>query len=65
MSALLRVLLTGYEPFGGEPENPSALLVRSLARARPPAPGLQLRARVLPVDRRAMPGALAAALRSV
>lgn len=64
MSAPLRVLLTGYEPFGGEPENPSERLVRALARARP-APGLQLRARVLPVDRRAMPAALRAALREV
>jgi pyroglutamyl-peptidase len=64
VSAPLRVLLTGYEPFGGEPENPSELLVRALARARPPA-GLLLRSRVLPVDRRAMPGALQAALRAV
>ncbi len=63
MSQALRVLLTGYGPFGGEPVNPSERLVLALARARPPLPRLQLSAHVLPVDRRAMPAALAAALR--
>jgi pyroglutamyl-peptidase len=59
----LRVLLTGFEPFGGERVNPSERLVRALARAAPPDPRLRLAAVVLPVDRRAMPPALGRALR--
>jgi len=59
----LRVLLTGYEPFGGESVNPSERLVRALARGAPPDPRLRLAAVVLPVDRRAMPPALLRAVR--
>jgi len=59
----LRVLLTGFEPFGGEPVNPSERLVHALARGAPPDARVRLAAVVLPVDRRAMPPALARALR--
>jgi len=59
----LRVLLTGFEPFGGEPVNPSQSLVTALARRAPPDRRLRLLAAVLPVDRRRMPEALARAVR--
>ncbi|MBL9141063.1 MAG: pyroglutamyl-peptidase I [Phycisphaerae bacterium] len=47
MPSALRVLLTGFEPFGGSPVNPSQLLVQRVASAR--VPGLQLHTDVLPV----------------
>jgi pyroglutamyl-peptidase len=43
-----RVLVTGFEPFGGAVVNPSELLVRALAAA-PPA-GIELATAVLPVS---------------
>ena len=55
-----RILVTGYEPFGGEPVNPSEQLVRALAAA--PPDGLALATAVLPVDAAALPGALQATL---
>ena len=58
----MRVLLTGYEPFGGEPVNPSAQIVAELAAGPVPHPGLELSAAVLPVDSRRFRGALEAAL---
>ncbi|HZL99023.1 MAG TPA: pyroglutamyl-peptidase I, partial [Planctomycetota bacterium] len=58
----MRVLLTGYEPFGGEPVNPSAQLATELAQ-RPPAHGrLELSAAVLPVDSRRFRSVLAQAV---
>src|SRR5262249_30662058 len=47
----LRGLLTGLEPFGGEPVNPSELLVTELAGRPGAVPGVMLLAAVLPVDR--------------
>jgi len=41
------VLLTGFEPFGGETVNPSWQAVSALA-GRPPVPGVALRTAVLP-----------------
>lgn len=43
----MRLLLTGFEPFGGETVNPSGEIVRAL-EADPP-PGVELTALVLPV----------------
>src|SRR6187551_1393811 len=57
----MRVLLTGYEPFGGEPVNPSARLATELAAAPPPR-GLELSAEILPVDSRRFRGAVGAAI---
>ena len=58
----MRVLLTGYGPFGGEPVNPSAQLVTALAAGPRPHPRIELSAAVLPVDSRRFRGALEAAL---
>jgi pyroglutamyl-peptidase len=44
-----RVLITGFGPFPGFAENPSAWLVETLAK-RPRAPGIELHARVLPTE---------------
>lgn len=44
---MLDVLVTGFGPFPGVADNPSAALARALA-ARPSMPGLALRAAVLP-----------------
>jgi pyroglutamyl-peptidase len=57
-----RVLVTGFEPFGGEPLNPSGDLARELAGAPHAVPGLELLVRHLPVSRDALPGAADAAL---
>ncbi len=48
MTRPLRVLLTGFEPFGGEPVNPAQLLVESFAAGD--VPGVELRTALLPVD---------------
>ena len=45
---MTRVLVTGFEPFGDSPVNPSQLLVEALA-AEPPA-GVELATAVLPVS---------------
>ncbi len=45
---MLRVLVTGFEPFGGESVNPSELAAHGLAAA--PPPGLRLATAVLPVS---------------
>ena len=44
---MTRVLITGFEPFGGETINPSAKLVEALSTA--PPPGIDLETAVLPV----------------
>lgn len=62
MAFPLRVLLTGFEPFGGSPVNPSQQLVARLSRAR--VPGLHLHAAVLPVVGGEGAGSAWAALRS-
>ena len=56
----LRLLLTGFEPFGGEPVNPSMQAVLALAAG--PPPGLLLHTEILPVSHRRAPPALLAAL---
>jgi pyroglutamyl-peptidase len=58
----MRVLLTGYEPFGGEPVNPSAQLVDELARGPRLDRRLELSAAILPVDSRRFRSALEAAI---
>lgn len=52
-SDLRRILVTGFEPFGGEPVNPSMQAVLALA-ADPPA-GIVLLTEILPVSLRRMP----------
>lgn len=44
-----RILVTGFEPFGGREVNPSAVLVHELETAGPGIEGVELRACVLPV----------------
>lgn len=56
----LRVLLTGFEAFGGEPVNPSQQIVEDLARET--LEGLVLQVAVLPVDIRTVTDALEAAI---
>ncbi|HEY7398253.1 MAG TPA: HIT domain-containing protein [Gaiellaceae bacterium] len=57
-----RVLVTGFEPFGGSTVNPSQLLVERLAAA-PPAE-VELSTALLPVSYGRTPGALLEALRA-
>lgn len=45
---MTRVLVTGFEPFGGDPVNPSLEAIRCLADDPPPA-GIELATRALPV----------------
>lgn len=45
----MKVLLTGFEPFGGESSNPSAEAVLQLCRQQPPA-GISWQALILPVE---------------
>jgi pyroglutamyl-peptidase len=59
----LRVLLTGFEPFGGEPVNPSQMLVEELGSAAPPE-GVELHTAVLPVDIHSVRDALLRAVES-
>ena len=54
------VLVTGFEPFGGESVNPTQLMVQRLAREA--AAGVSLSTAVLPVDRSAAAAALFAAV---
>ncbi|MFT7463224.1 MAG: pyroglutamyl-peptidase [Pseudohongiellaceae bacterium] len=58
----LRVLLTGFEPFGGEPINPSWELVRTVAAEAPPHDDLLLFSACLPVDQARYRAALAQAV---
>jgi pyroglutamyl-peptidase len=56
-----RLLLTGFEPFGGDDCNPAQLVVEALA-AEPP-PGFALATEILPVSYAGATAALDAALR--
>lgn len=56
----MRILITGFEPFGGDSVNPSADLVQALAAVS--LPSLDLAAAILPCAFRAMPLALRAAI---
>jgi hypothetical protein len=60
MADALRILVTGFEPFGGSPVNPSAMAAESLAHGR--FPGTEVRALVLPVVGGTEPGSARAAL---
>lgn len=62
MSRPVTILLTGFEPFDGEPVNPAQQLVEALAHEPAPHPRLQLVTAILPVDRRRCPAHLDAAV---
>ncbi len=51
-----RALVTGFEPFGGEPRNPSLETARALDGRR--IGGLDVVGRILPVSLAALPAAL-------
>ena len=59
-NSVRRILVTGFEPFGGADDNPSARLVESLRLlfgSQPPA-GLEVAGHVLPVSAARLPGQL-------
>lgn len=56
----MRLLLTGFEPFGGQSVNPSERVVEAL-RAQP-FPGVDLCTKILPVDHERGPATLLAAV---
>jgi len=56
----MRIVLTGFNPFGGLEVNPSAVVVERLAAA--PPPGVELAAAVLPTEYAAADARLAALL---
>jgi pyroglutamyl-peptidase len=56
----LRVLVTGFEPFGGEPVNPS--MQAALGLAADPPPDVELFTEILPVSHVRTPQALRAAV---
>ena len=59
MTARLRILVTGFGPFPGAPENPTGALVRALARKpRPAKDGVTIKAHVFPTRYRAVDRAL-------
>jgi len=60
MADALRILVTGFEPFGGSPVNPSAMAAESLVHER--IPGIEVQALVLPVVGGTGPGSARAAL---
>lgn len=57
---MMRILLTGFEPFDGSQVNPSEKVVRALANH--PPEGIDLATTVLPVDYRRAPQVLVQAL---
>jgi pyroglutamyl-peptidase len=57
----MKLLLTGFEPFGGSAVNPSEQAVRALAHEK--LPRIQLRTAILPVDRVRGPAALIRAMK--
>ena len=59
----MRILLTGFEPFGGSAINPSEQVVKALSSS--PAPGVELTTAVLPVDYQSGPQTLLDALARV
>ena len=59
----MRVLLTGFEPFGGSAINPSEQVVQALSSS--PINGLEIYPAVLPVDYQAGPRTLLAALEEI
>lgn len=59
----MKLLLTGFEPFGGSAVNPSEQAVHTLAKD--PPPGVELLTAILPVDKTAGPQALLKAIAEV
>src|SRR5262252_3416609 len=59
----MRVLLTGFEPFGGSQVNPSREVVGRLARDG--VSGVTLHSAILPVDRQGGPATLLHAVRAI
>lgn len=59
----MKIMITGFEPFGGSPINPSEQVLKSLI-AYPP-PGLDLTTLVLPVDGSRAPALLQTALAEI
>ncbi len=62
MTALLTILLTGFDPFDGAAENPSRRAVLAVAEGTPP-PGTRVVAEILPVSYAHAGAALADAVR--
>lgn len=58
----MKLLLTGFEPFGGSPVNPSERVVRAIERQG--LENIQLQTAILPVDRVAGPAALIRAVQT-
>ncbi len=58
----MRLLITGFEPFGGSPINPSEQVVHALEK-NPPG-SLELFTAILPVDRERGPAALLSAIQA-
>jgi pyrrolidone-carboxylate peptidase len=58
---MMKILLAGFEPFGGSTENPSIQVVRALAQD--PLDGIDLSTAMLPVDRFNGPATLCSRLR--
>jgi pyroglutamyl-peptidase len=63
MIGIPRILVTGFEPFGGSPMNPAALIAQRLAAEG--VPGAVIRATVLPVVGGSAPGSARAVLEAV
>jgi len=63
MSKQATILLTGFEPFGGSPVNPSQQIVEALAADAPP--GVALRTTLLPVDTLGAPDAIRVAIDAI
>ena len=59
----MKLLLTGFEPFGGSQVNPSAQVVGKLARDG--VPGVTLHSAILPVDRQSGPATLLNVVRAL
>ncbi len=59
----MKMLLTGFEPFGGSQVNPSGEVVGRLARDG--VPGVALHSAILPVDRQGGPATLLNAVRAL
>ena len=59
----MKMLLTGFEPFGGSQVNPSREVVGRLARDG--VPGVALHSAILPVDRQGGPATLLNAVRAL
>jgi pyroglutamyl-peptidase len=59
----MKLLLTGFEPFGGSQVNPSEQVVRRLVRDG--VPGVALHSAILPIDRHGGPATLLNAVRAL